>query len=672
MWYTSGMESFMREINKNIPIMQTHLDFHTSPDIKGIGSRFSKDNFQKALKTGNLDSITVFAKCHHSMCYYPTKVGVMHPNLDFDLTGAMIDAAHEIGVRAPVYITAGWSDYDAKMHPEWVMVNKDGTKRVMGGIIENANATDPKPHCHWDTLCLSDGNDYTKHIYELTEEVCLRYSKVDGLFYDICVNGDACYCESCKSGMLAMGMNPNNDGDAKRYFIMKRQAFMQKCRGILRKYHPDATIFFNGCAYQYSSYFHDYQSHFEMENLPTAWGGYYELPMRSKVLFLKGKDVIGMTGKFHLSWGEFGGFKSKEALKYEVAMMAQYGVGASIGDHMHPDGEMEMQTYENIGYAYKYLEKIAPYCYGGQSTANLGICTSSSREANEGISNILLENQLDYDLVCNYNFAKFDTVIIPGKVILDDVGLAALKEYVDKGGKLILMADALVKDGKFQLDFGINYLGESEYDCDYLIPLIQSDTLPGAPVLCNFPGHRVDAKDATVYAEFVTPYFSRTFEHFCGHQNTPYNKEAIRYPAIMKKGNVVYISHILSMEYATYGSLYHKCFFIMALEQIYCGSKISVKGLGSQGRCTMIHQPEQKRYCINITYASPVKRGKAEVIEDIMTLYHIDVSVEIKEAVKRVYLGVTSEELTFMQDKGKIHFVIPQMNCHTSIVVEYR
>lgn len=109
-----------------VPTMQTHLDFHTSPDITGIGSRFSKENFQAALKAGNLESITVFAKCHHSMCYYPTKIGVMHPGLDFDLMGAMVDAAHDINVRAPIYITAGWSDEDAKAHPEWRAVSKDG------------------------------------------------------------------------------------------------------------------------------------------------------------------------------------------------------------------------------------------------------------------------------------------------------------------------------------------------------------------------------------------------------------------------------------------------------------------------------------------------------------------------------------------------------------------
>ncbi|GAE05317.1 hypothetical protein JCM10914_1413 [Paenibacillus sp. JCM 10914] len=44
---------------------QVHLDFHTSEAIKGIGSQFNKRQFQDMLRTGHVDSITVFAKCHH-------------------------------------------------------------------------------------------------------------------------------------------------------------------------------------------------------------------------------------------------------------------------------------------------------------------------------------------------------------------------------------------------------------------------------------------------------------------------------------------------------------------------------------------------------------------------------------------------------------------------------
>ena len=32
---------------------QIHLDFHTSPDIAGIGARFDKARFQEALRIGH-------------------------------------------------------------------------------------------------------------------------------------------------------------------------------------------------------------------------------------------------------------------------------------------------------------------------------------------------------------------------------------------------------------------------------------------------------------------------------------------------------------------------------------------------------------------------------------------------------------------------------------------
>ncbi|MBQ3177661.1 MAG: beta-galactosidase, partial [Clostridia bacterium] len=81
---------------------QVHLDFHTSEKIPGIGSRFSKEQFQHALKIGHVNSITIFSKCHHGWAYHPSEANEIHPELDFDLLGAQIEAAHEIGVKTPV------------------------------------------------------------------------------------------------------------------------------------------------------------------------------------------------------------------------------------------------------------------------------------------------------------------------------------------------------------------------------------------------------------------------------------------------------------------------------------------------------------------------------------------------------------------------------------------
>ena len=85
-----------------IPARQVHLDFHTSEHIPAVGARFSKKQWQKALKLGHVNSINIFAKCHHSWSYYPTKVGRMHPTLTRDLLGeqlqlVLVQAQGELG-----------------------------------------------------------------------------------------------------------------------------------------------------------------------------------------------------------------------------------------------------------------------------------------------------------------------------------------------------------------------------------------------------------------------------------------------------------------------------------------------------------------------------------------------------------------------------------------------
>lgn len=651
------------------PYRQVHLDFHTSPDIPGVGSRFDKAQFQQALKAANLDSITVFAKCHHGLCYYPTQVGTRHPELDFDLTGAMIDAAHEIGVRAPVYITGGWSDLDARQHPEWISVKPDGTLQCTAAKARSRDlgSDSPMETCSWDTLCLNDGG-YARHIYALTEEVCRRYPALDGLFFDICGIGTACICPDCVAGMKEAGLDPTEPAHQIRYNTQARQRFMETCGQILHRYHPQATVFFNsGGADANKPQYHPYQTHYEMEDLPTAWGGYDKMPLRARYFRNLGKPLLGMTGKFHLDWGEFGGFKCREALRYEIASMAIQGAGCSVGDHLHPDGEMEMQTYENIGYAYRYLEQIAPFCYGGKSTARIGL-VYGKEDAVEGLNKLLNENQIEYDVIAGDNFAAYDTVIIPEGTVLSESGLSSLETYLSNGGKLLFFGDGLVQEGRFQIDCGVKYLGKPEFDVDYL----QTEQnfrleLPKAPMLCPIPAQRVESLDARVLATVLPPYFSRTTTHFCGHRNTPHNKSAEPMPGILRKGNVVYCAHSLPSLYHSYGSLYHKRYFLMALEELFAGGPFTVTGMGSVGMATMIHQPEQSRYCLNLLYAAPLHRGSAHIIEDILPIYHIGIRLHVTETIQKAWVGTTGEVLE-VKDNA---LTLPKLHCHAPIVLEY-
>ena len=80
-----------------------------------------------------------------------------------------------------------------------------------------------------------------------------------------------------------------------------------------------------------------------------------------------------MTGKFHGSWGEFGGFKHPNALRFEVALAAANGAKCSVGDQLSPSGEMDMVTYDLIGSAYSELEGKEEWLDNVESVADIAI-----------------------------------------------------------------------------------------------------------------------------------------------------------------------------------------------------------------------------------------------------------------------------------------------------------
>ena len=189
-------------------------------------------------------------------------------------------------------------------------------------------------------------------------------------------------------------------------------------------------------------------------------------------------------------------------------------------------------------------------------------------------------------------------------------------------------------------------------------------------MLCNLPGHRIRVTDGQELAHVQLPYFNRTVGRFCGHKNTP-NDKTTHAPAMVRKGNVLYMAHPLATAYNTYGSLYQKRYFMLALEQLFTGGAFRVEGMGAMGRATMIHQKEQNRYCLNLLYAAPVKRGLAEVIEDILPVYNICAAVDVLQTIKRAYLPLTGEELPLRRENGKTCICVPKLECHAAVVLEY-
>ena len=635
-----------------------HLDFHTSPDITGIGERFDKKKFTETVKAASIDLMTVFAKCHHGYAYYPSKLCPMHPGLSFNLLGELRDAIHAAGAKAPIYITAGWSKKDADEHPEWHQIDfTTGRAAYVGEDTLKITSPDaPLTDCSWTCLCLA--GDYLDYLEKLTREVCESFDVSDGIFYDICFYGDACVCDSCKRGMLKMGLDPKSYDDAKKYYSLSRIRVMKHLTSVVHEYAKDAPVFYNGGADMNRTEYHPYQTHYELEDLPTAWGGYDLMPIRAKFFEKYGKLFLGMTGKFHHAWGEFGGFKDKEALRYECADMLSVGASISVGDHLHPSGDIDETTYALIGHAFDYVKKIERYSENTRAHTNLALWLSHREDSDMGASKLLQNMHLEYDAVdSGDDLGKYSAVILPDRVTLTREDEEALRAFTANGGKLIASYES-IPDG-----LGIEKVRPSECDKDFIKFSIDEFKTP----FLSYSSAYIVKTEGEVLADVYEPYFNRTQSHFCGHKNTPYKLEAAEYPALVKCRGVLYFAHPIFEAYNKSGNYVLERYISGAIESFY-EKQIEVKNLPSSGKIRL--REGNGFLALHVLYAPPINRGNVCLLPDFPKLYEVEVSLKTDRNITSVKTALCDVEIPFTQKDGKVFFTLPPFRLHELVILE--
>ena len=653
---------------------QVHLDFHTSEKIPGIGSRFSKQQFQEALKTGNANSITVFSKCHHGWAYHPSKANEMHPHLKFDLLAAQIEAAHEIGVKTPVYLSAGIDEKLAIRHPEWLVRDKvQQTTWAKNFLV---------PGYH--RFCMN--TPYLDILAAQIKEVCENYD-ADGIFLDI-VGVIPCYCNNCIRTLRAEGKDPSDEAAVLELAERTYANYAKKCREAIDSVKPGLPLFHNaGHIRQGRRDLAHMNTHLEVESLPTGGWGYDHFPLSARYVHGLGMEFLGMTGKFHDRWGEFGGFKHPNALRYEVALSAANGAKCSVGDQLHPSGEMDMATYKMLGMAYRELEAKEPWLDQVTAVADVALLSFEDysgsfgtgqvgrvTKTDSGAVRMLLEGKYLFNVIDKESdFNGYKVIILPDEERITPALKEKLDAFLAAGGKLLASGKSGLYADKdaFAYDFGVDYVGPSAYTPAYIRPLFEMEGLYSSAYVMYSQGEVTKLTSGQMLAQQENSYFNRTAEHFCSHKHAP-NSEIVAGPGISEGKDGIYINWQVFTEYADKGSLILKRLVQYALDKLL-GERITLKtNLGAQGVTTLMEQKAQNRYICHLLYASPVKRGSGvEIIEDITPVYHIDCTLNLPKEIKNVYLAPQHTPLPYVCENGKVSFTVEKIDCHQMVVLDY-
>ncbi len=675
-----------------LPTRQIHLDFHTSPLIPDVGKKFNGKQFAETLKKSHVNSVTCFARCHHGMLYYDSKLFPerVHPGLaNKNLLKEMIEECHKVGIKVPIYTTVQWDHYTALEHPEWLSLDEHGA--WIG--------QEPYQPGFYQTLCVNTGyRDFLKeHIKELFE-----LFDVDGLFLDILYPVD-CNCNVCRQKMKEAGVDVRNPKERIAYNQRMLNEFKREISALARSYKKDVTIFYNTSHIGVKQRpILDAYSHLELESIPGGWG-YVHFPITMRYARTLGVDCVSHTGGFHVEWGDLHSFKTQEALEYECFRMLALGCKCLIGDQMEADGELIAPLYEKIEKVYRRVEELEPWCEDARPVTEIGVLTPEEYyggdRGNLNSSLIGLENMFDklalqFDILdSESDFGNYPLLVLPDNIPVDEKLHKKLNAYQAQGGKLLVTFESGFSLDKSEYclteETGIAKLKEplktedgrlargiivngNDY-AEYILPGDKiGKCLPNVEHVMYAKGVEIEETDAdtVVLNRFVPPYFYRNFEHFSSHRQAPSTHKPGA-PAILQKGNVIYFA---SPVFAIYNARAPKWCLEMVRDavELLLGDTVVEHDGPSTAFLSVNKQEEKQRYVLHILHYIPEKIAEdLHTVEDVVPLYDLRVRLRLPGKATGVSLVPEKTELSFTETEKGIEFVVPKVEGYSVVEIRY-
>ena len=362
-------------------------DNHTHMENPDVGKDFDPEFFTDQIRKCGVDYLAFHARCNTGMAYYNTKVGTRHPALQYDLFGRLAECCKKKDIALVAYLNGGISTMETVEHPEWATHYFPGTDHF-------AKVT---PFAI--TTCYN--SPFRAHIIAMIREIASNYP-VQGFFID-CLGSYPCVCPRCVKMMKERGID-YSDLDAVTEFA--RQSVLSYCEDIakaVREIIPDPMLYFNGPVFGSVK---NTDTFFDCECLPTAGWGYEFLPTMAHYMhnIKPGTQILNMTGRFY-DWGDFGGLRTADSLKFDLFYGLAYGMRPNIGGHFHPRGDKDQAVFDRIREVYHELQKYDPWYEKAVNPADIAIVYPQDDRTLRTMSSIkssvrmLEELKMQFDIV---------------------------------------------------------------------------------------------------------------------------------------------------------------------------------------------------------------------------------------------------------------------------------
>lgn len=651
------------------PKRTIHLDFHTGPWVPDVGRDFDPEEFAQTMKEACVDSVTVFAMCHHGHLYYNTNHPARHPGLPkgLGLLEQQIEALHKVGIRAPIYLSVQCNEYAANEHPDWIALTPDLRHVKRGESAFTAG---------WQILDMS--SPYQDYLADILAEVLEKFAPVDGIFMDMCWDQPSC-SKWAIQGMTRKGYDPRKDEDRKRYARELVHEYMKRYRDMVeaaqRKYKP-AGIWFNSRPKTNLHIEKKFLRHIEIEALPTGGWGYAYFPYVARFVRPLGLPTLSHTGRFFKSWGDNSSLKPEMALKYECCQILSQGMTLGVGDLLHPRGVLNKAVYNLIGKVYKYMEACEPYVDGGEILSQIAVIVNpelGDRPGPAGLGAVRALQQLrqQFDILPpEAELSKYELVIIPETTPIDETLKSRLQEYIKNGGSMIVCGPAaLDQDGRPVMDeLGIETHGPSPYSHTFLHASEKvSKGLADYGYVMYEPGFRmVPAPGAETLVSVGEPYFQRDYDHFSGHEYTPEDRLS-PYAAAVRNGRVITFSVPILEAYGKHAAPNYRILFGNCVNLLLAEPLIKDEG-PSKLETTVVRK--ENTLVVHLMCFCPERRAdNLDIVEDPIPLVDMPIAVKTGKEPKRVFLAPNERDLDFEYRDGYTHTKVTVLDGHALLVI---
>jgi hypothetical protein len=657
-------------------LRKIHFDMHTPGNVPDIGKYFDAGEFARQLKNAGFDAVSYFAKDGYGWSYYPTKIGMMNPGLQYDLFGRGVAALKKQHLRVIAYYGLAEAPVQvAEKHPEWRLISNlpMGQKRENGGY----------------TFCL-----FTPYIEDYVlpqlEEIAGHYD-IDGLFLDNLpgLTDTECDCPICHAARAAAGFATITAGNEEDYHRWQLQRVKQRCALIfdtLHRAYPRLAVGINYMSAERHgiSFPPPENTGFLTADIVNPGDVYLCTDYELAGWTWRGVPADCMQMRMLTSWRDWT-TRSLASRLHEAALALARGTTYFIGDILPPqslalDPEI-MSLHKQVN---DFLGERSSLM-GGHSIAEIAVLHDSvvcNREPDKeeyglGAFAALMDDGETTHVLQAYDLAdrlaNYHVLVISHCPALADNAVGAIQDFVRNGGNLVLTGPVPARNAAALANLaGVAFSGNEISENTFLMvtnlpfsPALRDRMHALTPVVCDLP------------AAVATPAGAQTL---CALTATawPGNQGALLPGAVTEdvgislnhygSGRVLYCSMPLAQDYWQRGNIEAKYLLQVMTRYLAPALLVDVK---SDAIVNVYTTRRNSELLVHLIARTPESRtAEPHTEESSPAIYGLELTLHLAAPPRSIQLVPGGESLAWQPEGDGYRVELPPLKTHACCVIQ--